>query len=267
MKILIIGGGNMGKTYAESFIANHTVDKDDLYILEKEEDRWDTFRNLGFTNIFFKPGDYMKQIDLLVLAIKPQDKDILYPAIKPYIKKDQLVLSIMAGVTMESIKNKLDVNKVIRAMPNLPAQLGMGFTGFTADNSVSREELFAVQNLLNTTGKSQYFDDENKLDAVTAISGSGPAYVFYFMDAMIEKAMEMGFSFTQAELMVEQTFMGAIHLLNNGSLSCKEWISKVSSRGGTTEAAIKSFNHHNLNNLIKEGLDKAYNRAVELGKG
>jgi pyrroline-5-carboxylate reductase len=265
MKILIIGGGNMGRTYAESFITHHTVAKENLYILEREEKRWDFFRALGFEKIYFKPGDYMHEIDLLILAIKPQDRESLYRTIAPYIKKDQLILSIMAGVTMDSIKEALPSKKIIRAMPNLPAQIGMGFTGFTSDDSVGKDELFAIQNLLNTTGKSLYFDDESKIDAVTAISGSGPAYVFYFMDAMIQKAVELGFSTNQAELMVEQTFMGAIHLLNAGGTTCKEWIAKVSSKGGTTEAAMDSFSSVELDSHIKNGLEKAYRRAIELG--
>ncbi|MDQ3392675.1 MAG: pyrroline-5-carboxylate reductase [Bacteroidota bacterium] len=265
MKILIIGGGNMGKTYAESFTSNHVVSKDNLYILEHLSGKMEYFQTKGFTNLYIEPGYYITASDLVIFAIKPQDRDTLYASIASYFHKDQLVLSIMAGVTVESIKQALPTTKIIRAMPNLPAQIGMGITGFISDPTVSKEELFKVQNLLNTTGKSLYFEDESQLDAVTAVSGSGPAYVYYFMDAMIKAAIEMGFDQTQAELLVEQTFIGAVHLLNMNTLTCQQWIEKVASKGGTTEAALKKFNEDKLALSIKAGLESAFNRAVQLG--
>ena len=166
---------------------------------------------------------------------------------------------------IETLKEALPTTKIIRAMPNLPAQVGMGMTGFSADVSVSRTELFSVQNLLNTTGKSLYFDDESLLDGVTAISGSGPAYVYYFMQAMIDSATQMGFSPTEAETLVEQTFLGAIHLLSNNNFTCREWIGKVSSKGGTTEAAIHSFESGRVSDQIQTGLQAALDRSIELG--
>jgi pyrroline-5-carboxylate reductase len=265
MKILIIGGGNMGKTFVESFVANHTVLPEDLYILEHFEEKASLFRTKGFQNCFTKPGEYIREMDLIILAIKPQDRESLYPTIVPFLSEQQLVLTIMAGVTIKSLKEALPTTRILRAMPNLPAQIGMGMSGFTADPSVSKEGLVAVQNLLNTTGKSIYFEEEAMLDAVTAISGSGPAYVYYFMDAMINTAQEMGFSKPQAELLVEQTFMGAVHLLNLNTFSCREWIAKVSSRGGTTEAALESFGQSQLDQHIGEGLKQAHERAIALG--
>jgi pyrroline-5-carboxylate reductase len=267
MKILIIGGGNMGKTYADSFTANHSVRHDDLYILEHFEDKIALFKSMGFRNVFAKPDTFISEMDLIILAIKPQDSKDLFPTIEPYIAEKQVFLTIMAGVKMEAIQKALPkVSKIIRAMPNLPAQIGMGMTGFTSMASVTKEELFEVHNLLNTTGKSLYFDNEAKLDAVTAISGSGPAYVYFFMEAMIASAMEMGFSEVQAELLVKQTFLGAVHLQNRSNLTCQEWIGRVASKGGTTEAALKTFNALDIRSEIGEGLKAALNRAIELGR-
>ncbi len=265
MKILIVGGGNMGKTYADSFTSNHTVAKENLYILDHQPKKVDFFKSLGFENSFSQPSSYIYDMNLIILAIKPQDAAVLHPTVLPYLKPKQLILSIMAGVTIARIESALPQARVVRAMPNLPAQIGMGITGFTASEQVTREELFMVQNLLNTTGKSIYFEDENKLDAVTAISGSGPAYVYYFMDAMMNTARKMGFTTTEAELLVEQTFMGAVHLQNIHTLSCKDWIAKVASKGGTTEAAIKTFNHFGIETSIEKGLQQALQRAKELG--
>lgn len=265
MKILIIGGGNMGRTYAESFIANHSVARQDLYILEHMEDKIPYFLSLGFEKIFVEPGPYIGEVDLIIIAVKPQDINGLFESIAPYISADQLILTIMAGVPISKITESLPTTKIIRAMPNLPAQVGMGMTGFTAHSSVSRSELFSVQNLLNTTGKSLYFDQEELLNGVTAISGSGPAYVYFFMQSMIDSAQSMGFSITEAETLVEQTFLGAIHLLNNNNFTCREWINKVASRGGTTEAALQGWEKNQLNVKIREGLQLALKRSQELG--
>lgn len=265
MKILIVGGGNMGRTYAESFIANHTVVRSDLYILEKQQSKIPYFQGLGFESVFSEPGPFVEKMDLIILAVKPQDLPALFSSLPSFMKQDQLVLSIMAGVKIETLERKMPTTRIIRAMPNLPAQVGMGMTGFTANQAVSRTELFSVQNLLNTTGKSLYFDDESLLDGVTAISGTGPAYVYFFMKSMMDAAKTMGFSASEAETLVEQTFLGAIHLLNNNNFSCSEWIEKVASKGGTTEAALMSFMQSSLEVHIRTGLEAALKRSVELG--
>ena len=169
-------------------------------------------------------------------------------------------------VTARPREAVLETNKVIRAMPNLPAQVGMGMTVFTSSDEVTRIELVMVQNLINTTGKSIYVNNESAIDASTAISGSGPAYVFYFMQAVIDSALKLGFTAPQAELLVSQTFKGAIDLYRKTNEDCATWIHKVSSKGGTTEAAIKSFTDDMIDKKIAYGIEEAYNRAIELGK-
>jgi pyrroline-5-carboxylate reductase len=123
-----------------------------------------------------------------------------------------------------------------------------------------------VQNLLNTTGKTVYVERESAIDAATAISGSGPAYVYFFMNSMIEAARGMGFSDSEAELLVSQTFAGALDLYKKSDLSCADWISRVASKGGTTEAALRSFEANSLHNDIVAGANAALERAVELGQ-
>ena len=266
MKILIIGGGNMGMTYARSFLKAHVTAEKDLMILEKSEQRAILLAEKKVGLVFSDPSECIPQADLIVLAVKPQDTDVLFASIKDDIDPQQVFLSIMAGVKISKICNALGVKKVIRAMPNLPAQIGMGMTAFTSSNDITRIELVTVQNLLNTTGKAIYVESEDLIDAATAISGSGPAYVYYFMNAMIESAQKMGFSESQAELLVGQTFMGSVHLQNRNELSCADWIAKVASRGGTTEAALNIFSGHELHEKIKDGTEAAHLRAVELGK-
>jgi pyrroline-5-carboxylate reductase len=267
MKILVIGGGNMGLTFAKSFLATHIVVADDMYILEKSLDKAEELAKQGVGTIFGEPGDFIKNSDLIILAVKPQDAKELFGRIKPYVDNQQVILSIMAGVKIETIMEGLGTPKVIRAMPNLPAQIGVGMTVFTSSNDVTRIELVTVQNLINSTGKAIYVEREEMIDAATAISGSGPAYIFYFMQGLIESAEQMGFTKAEAELLSYQTFKGAVDLYNNFEFSCNEWISKVMSKGGTTEAAFNIFESHNTKENFKKGVHGALTRAQELSKG
>jgi pyrroline-5-carboxylate reductase len=123
-----------------------------------------------------------------------------------------------------------------------------------------------IESLLDTTGKSILVSDENFIDASTGISGSGPAYVFYFMQSMMEAALQMGFSENVSKVLVSQTFTGAIELFNQNNLSPNSWMEKVASKGGTTRAALDSMDDNNVGELIKEAAFAAFNRAVQLGK-
>lgn len=266
MKILVIGGGNMGLTYAKSFLRSHITSEKDMMILEKSPEKAAQLSKLNIGSVFGNPKDCLQMADLIILAVKPQDTTSLFNTLRPYVEAQQVYLSIMAGVTIDSIRDGLNATKVIRAMPNLPAQIGLGMTTYTASDEVTRIELVMVQNLLNTTGKTIYVSNEKAIDATTAISGSGPAYVFYFMDAMMSAAREMGFSESEAELLVSQTFRGAVELYNKSNFSCQEWIAKVTSKGGTTEAAMTSYHKNLVHEDIMTGAKAALNRAIELGE-
>ncbi len=266
MKILVIGGGNMGMTYAQSFLRSQITTQKDMMILEKFPKKAEELAKHDIGTVYGTPDECISKADLIILAVKPQDIQVLFKSIKPFVDAQQVFVSIMAGVTIATISKSLGVKKVIRAMPNLPAQVGMGMTAFTSTDEVTRIELVMVQNLLNTTGKTVYVESEKFIDATTAISGSGPAYVYYFMDAMMTAAKQLGFSNSQAELLVSQTFKGAVDLYNKSDLSCEEWIAKVSSKGGTTEAAINSYRNNKVHKDIIDGAKAAFNRAIELGK-
>jgi pyrroline-5-carboxylate reductase len=264
MKVLIIGAGNMGLTYGQSFVDASVVSPEDLYFLDRSDARSEALKGISGHDLRMQAGEELAQMDLIVLAVKPQDFSELAQQVKPFLRRDHLLLSIMAGITLDSLCQALGVAKVVRAMPNLPAQVGQGMTVFTTTAEVSRVEIFAVQNLLNTTGKTLHTDAEPMLDAATAVSGSGPAYVYYFMNAMMEAAKQMGFSAPEAQLLVRQTFLGSVNLLTRNSLHAQEWISRVSSKGGTTEAALARYDADQLDRLIAEGMEAARQRAIFL---
>ncbi len=266
MKILIIGGGNMGLTYAQSFLRSHIASKENMMILEKSPEKARELSQKDIGAIFGSPEACVASADLVILAVKPQDSPVLFETIRPYVHPQQVFLSIMAGVKMQAIASGLGVQKIIRAMPNLPAQIGMGMTAFTSSDEVTRIELVTVQNLMNTTGKTLYVAREELIDSATAISGSGPAYVWFFMKALIEAARQTGFSPSEAELLVGQTFLGAIELYNASNLSCDSWIDRVCSKGGTTEAALKTYQNNAVHADIISGAMAALKRAEELGK-
>jgi pyrroline-5-carboxylate reductase len=142
----------------------------------------------------------------------------------------------------------------------------MGMTAFTSTDAVTRAELVQVQNLLSTTGKTVYVEEEAAIDASTAISGSGPAYVYYCMEALMAAAGQMGFTGAEAELLVSQTFRGAVELYSQSGLSCEDWIAKVASKGGTTEAALGAFGAGAVREGLMAGASAARDRAEELGR-
>ncbi len=265
MNILIAGGGNMGLTYARAFLRSHVTDLQHLMILEHLPEKAEALSTEFPGCVYLDSRDCASRADVIILAVKPQDALSLFQQLKLGIEPGQVFLSIMAGMGIRKIAEGLGVTKVIRAMPNLPAQIGQGMTVFTAADEVSRLELAMVQNLLATTGKAVYVTHEGLIDAATAISGSGPAYVYTFMEAMMQSAREMGFSDAEAELLVVQTFTGAVDLYNKSQYSCSEWISRVASKGGTTEAALEAFRRDGLHTDILNGTRAALQRARELG--
>jgi pyrroline-5-carboxylate reductase len=264
MNVLIIGGGNMGRSFAESFLNAKILTHRQLTVIEKDHAQIVELNRMKLGQVYNDFGDYIQEKDLIILAVKPQDAYAIYPKLKPFIHEKHIILTIMAGVRIRDVEQQLGTNKVVRAMPNLPCQVGLGVTGFMVSDTIPQTDVDFIRKLLETTGISIQLYEEDKLNAITAISGSGPAYIFYFMDAMIQQTMEYGFTLTEASKLVEQTFLGAVELYKVNDLSCKEWISKVSSKGGTTEAALKHFNAAAVNSTIQQGMHQALLRSREL---
>ena len=256
----------MGMTYAQSFLRSHIANKEGMMILERSPEKAEALREANIGTVYSNPEECIRQADLVIFAVKPQDANALFQHLKPFVDSQQVFLSIMAGVKLETIAASLGAKKIIRAMPNLPAQIGRGMTVFTSTDDVTRIELVMVQNLLNTTGKTIYTDNEGIIDGATAISGSGPAYVWHFMHSMVKAGQEMGFSLSESELLVSQTFLGAVELYNASDITLSEWIKRVCSKGGTTEAAMQSFKENLVEKDIIAGANAALNRAEELGR-
>src|SRR6056297_2438154 len=266
MKVLVIGAGNMGLTYAEGMASSSLLNRRKLMVFDVLPEKIISLKEMGMFDVHEKLEDALPEADVVFLAVKPYHSEELFKKMKPMMNEEQIAVSLMAGVTIETIQEGLGIQKVVRTMPNLPAQVGKGVTSYTEAEEVSRVELLMIRNLLDTTGESIHVKNQNFIDASTGISGSGPAYVFYFMNSMLEAAKKMGFSDNDSRVLVSQTFEGAVELFNRNDLSPTLWMDRVASKGGTTRAALDSMDDNNVKELIKDAAYAAFNRAVELGE-
>jgi pyrroline-5-carboxylate reductase len=204
--------------------------------------------------------------EVLMLAVKPQQ---MREAVAPLAGKlrDQLVISIAAGLRLPDLSRWLGgYRRVVRTMPNTPALIGAGVTALCADPGVSAEGRETAERILAAVGRTLWIEDEAQMDAVTAVSGSGPAYVFYFIEAIEASARELGFSAQSARLLAVETFLGAAQLAESNADPVALLRERVTSKGGTTEAALKSFEADRIGAAIQRGVQAAAARGRELGE-
>lgn len=207
--------------------------------------------------------------EVLVLSVKPQQlKDALAPLKGPFRKQleNQLVISIAAGVRLDDISRWLGGHRqLVRCMPNTPALIGAGLTGLYAVPEVDLEGRMNAEKILSAVGNVLWTDEEARMDAITAVSGSGPAYVFYFLEALQQAAQEQGFDERTARTLAIETFIGASRLAEQSPDSVSVLRERVTSKGGTTEAALAMFNAGKVNQAIRAGVHAAANRGRALG--
>jgi pyrroline-5-carboxylate reductase len=259
MKVAIAGYGNLGKIYADVFRKYKFVEDNELYILCRQ-------KNISTGKAIYFTAESVPAIepDVVLLSVKPQDYNSVIDIARKLKGENTVYISVMAGITIDTLKKTLDHKKVVRIMPNSPIEIEMGITGFTASKELSFEELKKIENLLSVTGRAIYFDDENMLNGVTALSGSGPAYFFYIVKNMIEAGKQMGFTESMSTILVKQTMAGALQLLNDKNKSIDQLIATVASKGGTTFAAFETFEAYNMDTALIKGLKNAEKRAAEL---
>mgnify|MGYP002628399317 CR=1 FL=1 len=266
MKLLVIGAGNMGLTYAKSIHGSGILGDEKILLNDKDAEKMALLEAEGDFETHSELANCAPQADIIMLAVKPQHKDSLFKEMKPLLGENPLIISVMAGVSIETIQQGLGLEKVVRAMPNLPAQIGLGMTTYFSDKSVSQAEQDLMGKLLGSTGKSLRLKEENEINTSTAIHGSGPAYIFYFIQSMLDAAGHFGFDEETAKILVSQTFEGAVAQYKQGDLSPTQWMDKVASKGGTTREALNTFDKHKVKEGIKKGAIAAYERAIELSK-
>lgn len=261
-KVAVIGAGVMGEALIAALIRSGVAGPS-IAIVEKRQDRCnELIARYGITQSPLKEA--VAGSDFILLVVKPQDMQDLLSEIAPTINKSALVMSFAAGKTISFIANGLGVSQpIVRIMPNTPTSVGLGAAGYSFGQGVSDEQKAFVASLLSAAGVAVEVD-ESLQDAITATSGSGPAYFFAFVEAMIEGSVALGLSRIDATTLTIQTIVGSAALLEKSGDSPTTLREKVTSPNGTTAAALASFSEDHLTEIVTRAMKAARDRSQEL---
>ncbi|WP_311222937.1 MULTISPECIES: pyrroline-5-carboxylate reductase [unclassified Acidovorax] len=263
-QIAFIGGGNMASAVIGGLI-QQGVPADRIDVVEPwAEARAALLQHYGITALE-QAGPALQRADLVVWAVKPQTFKDAAAAARPFTSAQAVHLSVAAGIRSDSIAAWLGSDRIVRTMPNTPALIGRGMTALFARAAITAADRALVERTLASTGELLWVDNETQLDAVTALSGSGPAYVFFFLEAMATAGVEMGLSADQAHRLAVGTFTGAAELARRSEETPAVLRQRVTSKGGTTYAAITSMEQDELGQKFARALHAAKDRARELG--
>lgn len=263
MELAFIGGGNMAQALIAG-LKSQQFTMSDIVVVELSADKRHHLQQQYGINATDKLAD-AAACETIVLAIKPQQLPALAKTLAPMLK-NQLIISIAAGIQLRHLCAWLNNHQtIVRAMPNTPAQIQAGVTGLYALPQVSKAQMTIADQVLSAAGSTLWLDSEEKLNAVTAISGSGPAYVFYLIEALQEAALALGLSASQAKQLSIETFKGASLLASTSTTPVATLRAQVTSKGGTTEQGLISLKNSNIKQAVLLATQKAYDRAQAMG--
>lgn len=267
-KIGFIGGGNMATSLLKGLIASgHSPQQ--LWVSDANADTLSNLAQQLNINTALDNSEVINAVDVVVLAVKPQVMKTVSESLSDAIQtKESLVVSIAAGISQASLSAWLgEKTAIVRCMPNTPALVLTGATGLHANANVTDAQRDLAENILRSVGIALWVETESELDAVTAVSGSGPAYYFLLMEAMEKAALEMGLNENTAQLLVQQTALGAAKIALESSESPESLRQRVTSPNGTTQKAIETFQAGGFVELVAKALNAARDRSIELSKG
>ena len=269
--ITFVGGGNMGRALISGLITNGfkaeqiSVVEANTTTAQQLQDDFKVQIIPALENITF---DFAKN-NVLVMAIKPQDFNIVAKGLAPKLKHasapSPLVLSIAAGIRLADMGRWLDHTRCVRAMPNTPALIGKGITGLFANQNISPDDRALAETICNAVGQTIWVSEEKLMDAVTAVSGSGPAYVFAFLEAMQSAGEKLGLDAQAARKLAYATLEGATQLAQNSSESASVLRERVTSKGGTTAAALEVLNQDGWHAILEKAIAAADQRGKVMG--
>ncbi len=265
MKISFIGGGAMGEAMLSAVLDKRLSTPGDIYVSDVSEARCAYLEQKYGVAATGSNRKAAENGEVVILAVKPQNLAPVMAELKGHLKAGQLALSIIAGARIATLSSGLDHKSIIRVMPNTPAQIGEGMSVWTATAEVPYKQKERAASILGAMGKEIYVDDEKYLDMATAISGSGPAYVFLFMESLIDAAVRIGIPGDMAKEMVFQTVLGSAHFAQKSDKPLAELRRMVTSPGGTTAEALAQFEKGNYTDLILRAVVAAYEKAKKLG--
>lgn len=264
-KVGFIGGGNIFSAIIGGMLKSALISPENIILYDRNYDKCQKFKNMNLT-VKSTENEVASSCDYLFLTVKPQNYDEVLEKIKSAINKNTVIVTVAPGITVSHIKKILNVDcDVIRTMPNTPALVGEGVTAYAFSNNFCEEKKEFSKKLLNSFSDA-YEMEEDKMDAVISLSGSSPAYVYMFINAIAKSAKEQGIDYDTALLMAAKTVIGSAKLLLNSSDSPQELVEKVCSKGGTTIRAVESLKQNHFDEIIDEAMLQCTKRAIEMRK-
>lgn len=265
-RIAFIGGGNMATALIGGLCEQRTVcQPHDIHVIDINASSLTALHDKFGVGTAQQFDDTLNAVEVILLCVKPQQMREVMQQLAPHIGK-QLIISIAAGIRAADLSRWLNGYAcIVRTMPNMPALINRGITGMVASQGVSVQQRELANAIMTAVGTTMWLDDEAMLDPLTAVSGSGPAYVFYFIEAMQRAAEQMGFTAEQARQLSLSTFVGAAHLAAESDEPAAVLRQRVTSKGGTTYAAITSMEGSAVSEAIVKALEAASARGKELG--
>jgi pyrroline-5-carboxylate reductase len=267
-KIAFIGPGVMGEAMIAGLIRQNVAQPTEMVASGPSVERGDELKNRYGIKTMTDNAAAASMADVVVLSVKPQRLDTVLVGMQGSIQPDALVLSIVAGAPIAKISGILQHESVVRSMPNTPAQIGKGITVWTAAPAVTSDQKEMAQKILAALGDEIFLEEEYYLNMATALSGTGPAYVFLFMEAMVDAGVHLGFPRRVAEKLVEQTVRGSVDFYTRSAdpVHLARLRNQVTSPGGTSAAALYYLEKAGFRTAISRAVWAAYERSRELGK-
>ena len=265
--VAFIGSGIMGEAIIRGLLTQNIVKPEQIYAADPLQARLDDLRERYGIHVTGDNSEAAEAGQVIVLSTKPQNLAEVMPGIRGHLRRQDLLLSILAGTPIRKLADGVAHASVVRAMPNTPAQIGQGMTVWTSTPEVTDEQRGQAQVILAALGQELYVNDESYLDMATALSGTGPAYIFMFMESLIDAGVHLGFPRRVAEQLVFQPMRGSLEYAAQSNKHVAELRNQVTSPGGTTAAALYQMEKGGLRTVISRAIWAAYQRSVELGQG
>ncbi len=266
LRIALIGAGAMGEAIVAGLLRQKLVPASQITATEPRAERRQELAARYQITISDDNVTAARQADVLILAVKPQVLPHVLLPLRGTLGERALCISIVAGVSLHTLAQSLGHTQVVRSMPNTPAQIGVGMTVWSATPEVGAEQLRWTRAVLGALGRELFVDDEQYLDMATAVSGSGPAYFFLIIEAMIDAGVEIGLPRHIAETLVIQTMLGSVQYTQQITRHPAELRNAVTSPAGTTAAALVALERGGLRTALSDAIRAAYQRSVELGQ-
>lgn len=260
LKIGIIGAGNMGSAFYQGL--RKIFPSDVLFIADHDRGK---LKKLETKNIYKNYEEMLPKVQIVILAIKPQSFENLEKE-KLQLLAHKCVISIMAGVSLKQLEKRTGAKKIVRSMPNLPVQVQKGVIGWIATKALSAQEKKMIKKIFSALGQSIELRNEKAIDAITALSGSGPAYFFYLTELMAQQAKAWGFNQKTAQQIATATLSGSADFLRARHEDPETLRKAVTSKGGTTEAALAYLERKRFSKIFSQALEKARQRSIDLQK-